>query len=199
MNREYLLDSLDGLKGLLFRLLPKKAAELIGSVPMTTDGPWTDGERENYETAVGIPADRTYWSPGGFHNVPPSNDLAGRDSWLNSIAEINHPYLFLDPDTGFYTRYNRYSEKKILVSELIKILQYHDGLIVYRHRYWPKRKSIDIPTNVYPYVWHCLSILRNENLSAFVYQSQAASFFFIAKQVTDLKPLFYGFRSGMCQ
>jgi len=42
MNRKYLLDSLDGLKGLVFRLLPAHIRESIACVPMTADGPWTD-------------------------------------------------------------------------------------------------------------------------------------------------------------
>ena len=45
MNRNYLLDSLDGLKGLVFRLLPADIRESIGCAPMTTDGPWTEEEK----------------------------------------------------------------------------------------------------------------------------------------------------------
>jgi hypothetical protein len=39
MNRQYLLDSLDGFKGLVFRLLPPAVVEAIACVPMTTDAP----------------------------------------------------------------------------------------------------------------------------------------------------------------
>jgi hypothetical protein len=55
MNREYLLDSLDGLKALIFRLLPVGVAGSIACVPMTTDGPWTNAEKAVFETALGIP------------------------------------------------------------------------------------------------------------------------------------------------
>src|SRR5687768_16144838 len=116
MNREYLLDTLDGLKSLVFRLLPSGIAGSIACVAMTTDGPWTDAEKSVFETAIGIPADRTFWRPGGLVNVPPSNNATARSKWVAAVATIGHRYLFLDPDTGFYTQYNRESEKKVLIS-----------------------------------------------------------------------------------
>ncbi len=45
MNRDYLLDSLDGLKAVVFRLLPDEIVGSIACVPMTTDGPWTDAKK----------------------------------------------------------------------------------------------------------------------------------------------------------
>jgi len=42
MNRQYLLDSLDGFKGLVFRLLPQPLVDASACVPMTTDAPWTE-------------------------------------------------------------------------------------------------------------------------------------------------------------
>ena len=62
MNREYLLDSLDGLKAFVFRLLPAGVAGSIACVPITTDGPWTDAEKAVFEMAIGIPCDRTLWT-----------------------------------------------------------------------------------------------------------------------------------------
>jgi hypothetical protein len=64
MNREYLLDSLDGLKAIVFRLLPVRVAGLIACVPMTTDEPWNDAEKAVFQTALGIPGERTFWRPG---------------------------------------------------------------------------------------------------------------------------------------
>jgi len=63
MNRQYLLDSLDGFKGLVFRLLPARVVGAIACVPMTADAPWSDAEKRAFETAVGIPSERTYWPP----------------------------------------------------------------------------------------------------------------------------------------
>ena len=60
MNRKYLLDSLDGLKGIIFRLLPAIITGSIACVPMTTDGPWTDAEKAVFELAIGIPDEQTY-------------------------------------------------------------------------------------------------------------------------------------------
>ena len=78
MNRQYLLDSLDGFKGLVFRLLPSVVVEAIACVPMITDAPWTQAEKHVFETAIGIPTARTYWTPGGFANVPKASDSRAR-------------------------------------------------------------------------------------------------------------------------
>ncbi|MBW1711003.1 MAG: hypothetical protein JRJ73_14155 [Deltaproteobacteria bacterium] len=191
MNRRYLLDSLDGLKALVFRLLPIEVTISIAYVPMTTDGPWTDTEKAVFETAIGIPGERAYWTPGNFVNVPPSRDPVARSKWVDAVAAINHRYLFLDPDTDFYTHHNGKSEKKVLITELAVMLVSREALVVYRHRYWP---SIDeVPAHVYPYVWHGLGILRKAGFATFAYQSQAASFFFISKQESALAP----FQNGL--
>jgi hypothetical protein len=79
MNRQYLLDSLDGFKGLIFWLLPAPVVEAVACVPMTTDAPWTEAEKRAFETAVGIPSTRTYWAPGGFENVPKAKNK-GKES-----------------------------------------------------------------------------------------------------------------------
>jgi hypothetical protein len=151
MNREYLLDSLDGLKALIFRLLPVGVAGSIACVPMTTDDePWNDAEKAVFERALGIPGERTCWSPGGFEKVPSSKDRMARSEWVDAVAAINHRYLFLDPDTGFYDRHNGRSEKKILINELVKILHSREALIVYRHQYWPMHVTND--TDAYSYV-----------------------------------------------
>ncbi len=63
MNRKYLLDSLDGLKAIIFRLLPTGITQQIACVPMTTDGPWTNAERAVFEAAIGIPNERTLLDP----------------------------------------------------------------------------------------------------------------------------------------
>ena len=105
---------------------------------MTTDGPWTETEKTVFETAIGIPSERTYWTPGGFANVPPSNEVAKRSRWVEAVAAINHRYLFLDPDTGFYDRHNGESEKKLLLPQLTSILNSREALIIYRHQYWPR-------------------------------------------------------------
>jgi hypothetical protein len=194
MNREYLLDSLDGLKALVFRLLPVGVAGSIACVPMTTDGPWTDAERAAFETALGIPGERTYWSPGGFVNVPSLSDTDTRSKWVDAVAAINHRYLFLDPDTGFFTHHNGASEKKVLVRELAVMLRSREALIVYRHQYWPNPRLDDVPNHAYPYVWHGLRMLRAEGLAAFAYQSQAASFFFVSRQESGIEPFQTGFR-----
>jgi hypothetical protein len=70
MNRQYLLDSLDGFKGLVFRLLGPELLSSIGCVPMTTDGPWTDEEKAIFEKAIGIPGDRTYGHPEAILMFP---------------------------------------------------------------------------------------------------------------------------------
>lgn len=194
MNREYLLDSLDGLKALVFRLLPAGVAGSIACVPMTTDGPWTDAEKAVFETAIGIPSDRTLWTRGGFVNVPSSTDSFARSKWVDAVRDIDHRYLFLDPDTGFYTHHNGNSEKKVLITELAAMLRSREALIVYRHQYWlPKSSRGDVPAPVYPYVWHSLRMLTTARLAAFAYQSQAASFFFVSNDATGIEP----FRAGL--
>jgi hypothetical protein len=193
MNREYLLDSLDGLKALIFRLLPAGVVGSIACVPMTTDGPWTDAEKAVFETAIGIPGDRTFWTPGGFVNVPPSNHPAARSKWVEAVGAIDYRYLFLDPDTGFYTHHNGESEKKVLISELAALLRSREALIGYRHQYWPKPRPNDVPVHSYPYVRHGLRMLTTAGLEAFAYQSQAASFYFVAKDRAGIEP----FRAGL--
>lgn len=197
MNREYLLDSLDGLKAVVFRLLPAVVAGSTACVPMTTDGPWTDAEKAVFETAIGIPAERTYWTPGDFVNVPPSNDPVARSKWVDAVAAINHRYLFLDPDTGFYTHHNGESEKKVLITELAVMLRNRQALIVYRHQYWPKPGLDDVPAHACPYVWHGLRMLRTAGFAAFAYQSQAASFFFVSEQQAGIEPFQAGLRFAL--
>ena len=197
MNRKYLLDSLDGLKGLVFRLLPSEVVASIGCVPMTTDdqcGPWTDEEKTLYETAIGIPRERVYWSPGGIENVPSSAERAGRSGWVDAVAAIKQKYLFLDPDIGFFTIPGR---GRVLVEELKRILRGREALIVYRHKYFPKPTPNNIPECVYPYVWHSLIILLDAFSAKFAYQSQAASLFFVAEQKTALAPLQNGLRRAL--
>lgn len=193
MNREYLLDSLDGLKALVFRLLPAGVAGSIACVPMTIDGPWTDAEKAVFETGIGIPGDRTFWTPGGFVNVPPSNDPVARSNWVEAVGAIDRRYLYLDPDTGFYTHHNGESEKKVLTTELAAMLRHREALIVYRHQYWPKPQFDDIPAHAYPFVWHGLRMLAAAGLAAFAYQSQAASFFFVSRNSAGIEP----FRAGL--
>jgi hypothetical protein len=161
---------------------------------MTTDGPWTDAEKAVLETALGIPGERTYWSPGGFVNVPPANDSNARSKWVDAVAAINHRYLFLDPDTGFFAHHNGESEKKVLVKELAVMLHSREALIVYRHQYWPNLRLDDVPKHPYPYVWHGLRMLRAQGLAAFAYQSKAASFFFVSRQETGIEPFQTGLR-----
>jgi hypothetical protein len=103
-------------------------------------------------------------------------------------------YLFLDPDTGFYTHHNRESEKKLLITELEAILSRREALIVYRHQYWPTLE--EVPAHAYPYVWHGLDMLRNAGFASFAYQSQAASVFFISKQGSALAPFRNGFQEA---
>jgi hypothetical protein len=179
MNRQYLLDSLDGFKGLIFRLLPARLAGSLACVPMTTDGPWHDAEKRAFEAAVGIPSERTYWTPGGFDNVPAASDTRAREEWVHAVGAIKEPHVFLDPDTGFYDRHTGGSTKTVLVGELATILATREVVIVYRHQYWPK--VIDAPRAVCPYVWHGLGMLRKAGLYSFAYQSQAASFFFVSR------------------
>ncbi len=194
MNRKYLLDSLDGLKGIIFRLLPDSITGSIACIPMTTDGPWTDAEKAVFGMAIGIPKEQTYWTPGDFINVPSSRDPAARARWVDAVAAVNHRYLFLDPDTGFYTHHNGESNNKLLITELEVMLSCREALIVYRHQYWPSLK--EVPTHVYPYVWHGLSMLRNADFTSFAYQSQAASVFFISKREPDLSPFRNAFQKA---
>lgn len=164
---------------------------------MTTDGPWLDADKAVFETAIGIPSKRTFWAPGNFVNVPPSNDRDARSKWVDAVANISHRYLFLDPDTGFYTRHTGEPQKMVLVKELGVMLRHFEALIVYRHQYWPSPKLVDVPEHVYPYVWHGLHMLRKEGFAAFAYQSQAASFFFISGQKSGVKALEMGLRNSL--
>lgn len=193
MNRAYLLDSLDGLKALVFSLLPPDVVGSIACVPMTTDGPWTAAERAIFERAIGIPSDRTFWTPGGFANVPPSTDRDARGSWVEAVGAIDHRYLFLDPDKGFYTHHNGGSEKKVLINELGTMLRGREAVIVYRHQYWPKPRPTNVPKHTYPYVWHGLRMLADAGLAGFAYQSQVASCFFVATNRARIEP----FRAGL--
>ena len=197
MNRQYLLDSLDGFKGLVFRLLPAEALEAVACVPITTDAPWTDAEKRVFETAVGIPTTRTYWTPGGFPNVPKATDSDARAAWVRAVTAINEPHLFLDPDTGFYDRHAGDSAKTVLVAELFAMLAPRRTLIVYRHQYWPKRQQNGASTPGQPYVRHGLHMLRNAGMSAFVYQSQSASVFFVARRREHLKAFETGLRNAL--
>jgi len=74
------------------------------------------------------------------------------------------------------------------------MLHSREALIVYRHQYWPNPKLQDVPIHAYSYVWHGLRMLRNEGLAAFAYQSQAASFFFVSRQKTEIEPFQSGFQ-----
>jgi hypothetical protein len=189
MNREYLLDSLDGFKALVFRLLlPRELTESIACVPMTTDGPWKEAERAVFAKALGLANERMFWSPGGFPNVPPSRDGNARSKWVDAVATINHRYLFLDPDIGFGTHHNGKSEKRVLIAELDQMLRSREALIVYRHQYWPNPPPDDVPPHAHPYVWHGLRMLKTARLAAVAYQSLAASFFFVSKQEIGIEP-----------
>lgn len=150
-----------------------------------------------FETAIGIPGKRTYWTPGGFVNVPPSNNLEARSKWVAGVAAINHRYFFLDPDTGFYTHHNGESEKKVLVNELAVMLRSREALIVYRHQYWPNPRLDDVPEHAYAYVWHGLRMLRSAGFATFAYQSQAASFFFVSKKEAGIEPFLTGLRHAL--
>jgi len=196
MNRKYLLDSLDGMKALIFRLLRAEITESIACVPMTTDGPWTEAEKVVFQKTIGIPGERTYWTPGGFANVPLSTDPDSRSNWVDSVSAINHPYLFLDPDTGFYTHHNGESDKKVLINELAVMLRSREALIVYRHQYWPNPRLDNVPDNAYPYVWHGLRMLRTAGFAAIAYQSQAASFFFVSQMEAGIEPFKVGLRQA---
>ena len=196
MNRQYLLDSLDGFKGLVFRLLPSAVVEAVACVPMTTDAPWTEAEKRIFETAIGIPTTRTYWTPGGFTNVPKATDSRARAAWVRAVAAINEPHLFLDPDTGFYNRHASDSAKTVLVTELSEMLAPRRTLIVYRHQYWPKPQQNGAGITGQPYVQHGLFMLRNAGMFAFVYQSQSASVFFAAQYREDLEPFETGLRNA---
>lgn len=196
MNRQYLLDSLDGFKGLVFRLLPAALVEAVACVPMTTDAPWSEAEQRVFETVIGIPTPRTYWTPGGFANAPKATDSGARAAWVRAIAEINEPHLFLDPDTGFYNHHPGDSAKTVLVAELSEMLAPKRTLIVYRHQYWPKAQQNGASITGPPYVRHGLHMLRNADMSAFVYQSQSASVFFAARRREDLEPFEAGLRSA---
>jgi hypothetical protein len=194
MNRQYLADSLDGFKGLVFRLLPPVIVETVACVPMTTDAPWTDAEKRMFETAVGIPGTRTYWTPGGFLNVPKATDRHARTDWIRAIAAIDEPHVFLDPDTGFYSHHGGDSTKTVLVTELAEMLVPRRTLIVYRHQYWPKAQPET--TTAQPYVLDGLRMLRDAGFSAFAYQSQSASLFFTARKLEDVVQFETGLRNA---
>jgi hypothetical protein len=164
---------------------------------MTTDGPWSNEEKTVFETAIGIPGERTFWTPGGFVNVPRSADRNARSKWVDAVAAISQKYLFLDPDTGFYTHHTGESEKMILVNELAVMLRGREALIVYRHQYFPNPRPIGVAANVCPYVWHSLSMLGDAGFATFAYQSQAASLFFVAGQEAALAPLLDGLRLAL--
>jgi hypothetical protein len=157
---------------------------------MTTDGPWTDEEKTLFEMAIGIPRERVYWRPGDFENVPFSAEADKRSKWVHAVATINQKYLFLDPDIGFYQHHTGASDKMVLVDELKEMLRKgREGLIIYRHEYFPNLKPDKITEGVYPYVCHSLNILENANLAKFAYQSKAASLFFVAEKEVALAPL----------
>ena len=126
--------------------------------------------------------------------MPSSREPTARARWVDAVAAINHRYLFLDPDTGFYTHHNGESNNKLLFTELEVMLSRREALIVYRHQYWPSLK--EVPTHGYPYVWHGLSMLRNAGFTSFAYQSLAASVFFISKQEPDLLPFRNAFQKA---
>ena len=193
MNRKYLLDSLDGLKGLVFRLLPLGVVSSIACVPMTTDGPWTVADKAVFEAAIGMSSKQTFWAPGGFQNVPPAAPPVIRTEWVNAVAAIGYPYVFLDPDIGFYTHHTAESEKMVLIEELAVMLRSHEALIVYRHQYWPRLQLSESTAHVCPYILHGLDMLRVAGFAAFAYQSQAASFFFLAKEEAGIAP----FKAGL--
>ena len=193
MNRDYLLDSLDGFKGLVFRLLPDGVSRSIACVPMTTDGPWEEADRAAFEKALGFTSERVFWNPGELDNVPSSGNRSERSRWVDAVAAIDHRYLFLDPDVGFLTHHTGQSKKMVLITELDQMLRSREALIVYRHQYWPKPALSDVPQHAHPYVWHGLRMLRDAGLAAFAYQSLAASFFFVSRQETGIEP----FRTGL--
>jgi hypothetical protein len=114
---------------------------------------------------------------------------------VHAVATIKEPYVFLDPDTGFYDRYTGESAKTVLVGELFTMLATREAIIVYRHQYWPKGN--DAPREACPYVWHGLRMLWEAKLYSFAYQSQAASFFFISRSRSELEPFEDGFRHAM--
>lgn len=196
MNRYHLLDSLDGLKGLVFRLLPADIRESIACVPMTTDGPWTNEERVIFQSVIGIPGERTHWNPGGFGVVPRSSEHPQRTDWINAVAAIEQRYLFLDPDVGFHRHRTGDSRRMILISELEQLLNQKEVLIVYRHQWWPPNAN-DIPENLCTYVWQGLTMLRNANLASSAYQSQTASLFFVAERQDSLAPFQDGLRGAL--
>jgi len=197
MNREFLLDSLDGLKTLVFQLLPAEVAGSVACVPMTTDGPWNEAEKTLFETVIGIPRERTHWAPGGFPNVPAAANQNARSRWVQALAAVKERYLFLDPDTGFHEHHTGRSEKMVLVSELAEMLRMREAVVIYRHQYWPKSNYDDIPPHTYPYVWHGLRLLTGAGLFAFAYQSQSASFFFVSQKRVWLAPFESGLRLAM--
>ncbi len=143
----------------------------------------------------GFQTNGPYWTPGDFVNVTRSNDAVARSKWVNAVAAINHRYLFLDPDIGFYKHHTGKSDKKLLITELAVMLDSRETLIIYRHQYWPKLD--EVPANAYRYVWHGLSMLRNAGFTSFVYQSQAASVFFISKKESALAPFKQGFKDAL--
>ena len=197
MNRKFLLDSLDGMKSLVLDLIDPAIKANIGSIPMTTDGPWNNSEMKIYEKIVGIPHERTYWKIGNFLNVPLAGNPAERNSWLRSVASLKEKYIWLDPDTGFYNHHTSSSDKMLLVNELLCLASRKEALIVYRHQYWPNPKPEEIPDPVIPYVWHGLTLLQDAGLKCFAYQSQSASFFFVSNTQEKLQVLWECLYSSM--
>lgn len=199
MNRLFLLDSLDGMKSLVFGLLSPAIRERIASVPMTTDGLWNDAEMRIYEKITLISQARTHWQVGAYINVPLRTQQEARNSWLSALEAIEEPYLWLDPDTGFLDRHNRTrdSDKIILISELERLARTKHVLIVYRHQYRPERDAA-IPEHIYSYVWHGLNLIaKKPNLQAFAYQSLSASLFFVSASRNPLNKMWDCLRSSM--
>ncbi len=160
---------------------------------MTTDGPWTDAVKAFFETVLGIPAN-VPTDTRGLRQRAGSNEIAKGTRWVEAVEAINLRYLFLDPDVGFFSGIRR-SEKKLLLSELALILDRREAVIIYRHQYWP---NIDgVPACAYPYVWHGLNMLRTAGFSAFAYQSQAASVFFVCRQELALAHIRRAFQDAL--
>ena len=53
-----------------------------------------------FEAAVGIPTERTYWTPGGFENVPAASDPRAREKWVYAIGAIRNHTFSLIPTRG---------------------------------------------------------------------------------------------------
>jgi hypothetical protein len=196
MNREFLLDSLDGMKSLVLGLLGPKERETIVCVPMITDGPWNDHEIAIYEKITGIPSAKTLWAPAGYDNVPFAENIQDRERWLTTLYSVESNSLFLDPDTGFYEYHTKTpTNGMLLVSELKRIAESGKVLIVYRHEYWYRVDGV--PGGVNSYVWHALGILKASNLHSFAYQSKNASLFFLATEEAKVAKYWDSLRVSM--